>query len=87
MIAGALLADQLFEYEVAAQRLDSAATTAPAGSLEQMTAAYALAKLHIQNGRQQEAQSLLSRVIDEAKAFDDTEVFQRARRTLDELKP
>jgi len=87
MIAGALLADQLFDYESAAQRLDSAATTAPPGSLEQMTAAYVLSQLRIQNGQPAEARSLLASIVDEAKAFDDTEVFQRARRTLAELKP
>ncbi len=85
LIAGAIAADRLYDYEQAETHFLVAGGIAPPGSFEQMTTQYRRALAHIQNGHPDLARDILTQVIANFGMFRRSEVFERARRALGEL--
>ena len=86
MLAGWIRSDRLRDYEKAEVHFEAAGQVVEPNSLERMAALYARSRMAIQNGRPDLARGTLKGLIDTFGASKTTEVFRRARHTLDDLE-
>ena len=85
MIAGAILAERLGDYEQAEQCYAAAQAVVPPGSYERMAALYARAGGQIQNGRPDVARKLCDQILAQFPGFRASEIAGRCEKMIDEL--
>lgn len=86
MIAGAICAERLADYERAEQHLVAAQGMAMPESLEQMATLYLRARVHVRNGKPGLARQILSDLLARFGSFAASEVYDRADKTLAQLE-
>ncbi len=85
MIAGAALADRLYDYAGADREFAAAEMNTEPGSLEQMTTLYMRARALVQDGKPDAARELLTRVVGLFDRMRSTEAFDRSHKLLGEI--